>query len=388
MKKFNLFLVLICSLIFDTGVAQVPKVAFVGATRTGSNDGFSFVAGENLPGGTVIYFTDEEYRDACNEFHFDNSCSNVTDGQPYLIYTVKAGGLSEGDVVSIVETTDETFTATTMSGSAGSVVEGNSVQSYTLAASDVLYAFDASNPSDALNTVIEIYASIKFAAGVFDGVNNGDNPVGDYPNAIVYIIGADNGEYTPSLRDDAPVNRADLLNSANWTTSSSELTLSTDPFTMGVDLTILPVEFTYFTTQTEREGVMLKWQTATEENNDYFQVEHSTDGRNFAILGQIKGKGTTQDLSDYTFLDEKPALGVNYYRLKQVDYDGAFEYSEIAVTQFGGESTTVTMYPNPIHDQLTLNLSTSSGINDQGTNAVLTIKNLHGQLVRQEVITS
>ena len=74
--------------------AQTPKVAFVGVTRTSSPDGFSFVAGEAIAEGTVIYFTDEEWRSTCGAFHFDNLCELVDDGEPYMIYTAPTGGLA------------------------------------------------------------------------------------------------------------------------------------------------------------------------------------------------------------------------------------------------------------------------------------------------------
>ena len=92
-------------------VASPPKVAVIGVTRTGAPDGFSFVAGEMLVAGSNVYFTDEEYRTSCSEIAFDNGCTGQ--GEPYLTYTVPAGGLARL-VVSIVESTvtSNTFTVT------------------------------------------------------------------------------------------------------------------------------------------------------------------------------------------------------------------------------------------------------------------------------------
>lgn len=92
----------------------------------------------------------------------------------------------------------------------------------------------------------------------------------------------------------------------------------------------LPVELTYFHAQTtEEDNVLLEWQTAWEEDNAYFAVEHSLDGARFETIGRIDGLGTTLESQSYSFLHADPLPGINYYRLRQVDFDGAFSYSGI-----------------------------------------------------------
>jgi hypothetical protein len=181
-----------------------------------------------------------------------------------------------------------------------------------------------------------------------------------------------------------PTSIADLINPANYTTSTNNLILSATNFSSA----ILPVEFTSFTAQTERTGVMLKWQTAQEENNDYFQIEHSTDGRSFNTLGRIIGNGTANELSDYTYLDDKPASGDNYYRLKQVDYDGAFAYSEIAVAQFRENAVTVAISPNPFTQQVFISLPATEEDAITDTPTTVRVSNVHRQIVHQEILTS
>lgn len=380
----NIF-ILLCLLISVDAMAQTPIVAFVGASRSGTTtDGFSFVLGEDLSAGTVIYFTDEEYRTSCGFFApLSSNCSGPA-SEPYLVYTVVAGGLEEGDVVSITETSPEVLTATTAAGSAGTVTK-EGTGNFTAASSDAYHAFNASNPADPLQTVNEIYATIKFS-GVFEGGGGdgsaGDDPSVDYPNAIVYIIGANNGEYTPALRNNE-VDIADLINPANWTTSSSAITLSTVPFTMGVNL---PVELTYFTAKSERNGVLLNWQTANEENNNYFQIEHSTDGLTFNTLDRIMGNGNTNELSNYSYFDEKPKPGYNYYRLKQVDFNGTFEYSKIIVSQVKAEGIAVDISPNPFTEQVSITLPDHEEYAMIPT--VVQVTNLYGQVVYQEILNS
>ena len=117
---------------------------------------------------------------------------------------------------------------------------------------------------------------------------------------------------------------------------------------------ILPVELTTFTATAINQTIALAWTTASEENNDYFQIERSLNGAKFEVLGKVKGTGTTLEPQAYSFVDAAPKAGVNYYRLKQVDYDGAFEYSNIvaAVVKYANQS--LFAYPSPTSDLLVL----------------------------------
>lgn len=214
--------------------AQAPKVAFVGITRTGSLDGFSFVAGEDITGSEVIYFTDEEYRTACGAFHFDNECEVIDDGEPYVTYTAPVDGLSAGEVVFISETSTNMLTVTGGGGTA--VLEGNG--GFSISGSDKYHAFATSNPSDPLDNVTEVYAAISLG-DPFDGtVLLGDDPRDDYPNAVVTLLGdVSDAEYNPSLRGN-PADAMAIMDLANWNIENppANLALSTVPFTGGIDL--------------------------------------------------------------------------------------------------------------------------------------------------------
>lgn len=102
---------------------------------------------------------------------------------------------------------------------------------------------------------------------------------------------------------------------------------------------VLPVELTQFNATLIDQKVNLTWATASEINNDYFQIQHSNDGSRFDDLGTVTGAGTTTQSQSYTWLHEHPAAGVNYYRLKQVDFDGQFEYSPVRAVMMDGEAT-------------------------------------------------
>lgn len=95
---------------------------------------------------------------------------------------------------------------------------------------------------------------------------------------------------------------------------------------------ILPVTLITFEGDKMHAGsYMLKWQTASEIDNDYFSVERSANGSDFNQIGKIQGAGTTNEIQAYSFEDERPLPGVNYYRLVQYDFDGQNEASDIIV---------------------------------------------------------
>jgi len=142
----------------------------------------------------------------------------------------------------------------------------------------------------------------------------------------------------------------------------------------------LPVELVSFRSQVvDNEAVVLTWETATELNNDYFIVEHSVDGRGYIPVGHVTGNGTTNDIQSYTFEHHKPYFGENYYRLKQVDFDGQFEYSTIVTAIIKMEEAKINVFPNPVVASRGLNIR---WIGDFGKeNIQLIISNTAGKQV-------
>ncbi len=120
---------------------------------------------------------------------------------------------------------------------------------------------------------------------------------------------------------------------------------------------ILPVELTYFEASEMGENVLLQWQTASELNNEAFIIERSADGLSFEPIATVEGKGTTTETSDYHFTDLRPLPGTSYYRLKQVDFNGKYEYSEL-VSVRRPQTMDVIAYPIPVKDVLNLTLPT------------------------------
>lgn len=104
---------------------------------------------------------------------------------------------------------------------------------------------------------------------------------------------------------------------------------------------LLPVELSKFNVKKTEQSVMLSWATASEKNNDHFEIQKSTNGTQFETIGQAKGNGTTATGATYSFEDKNPSVGIAYYRLKQVDADGKFENSAVRSILFGKSKLTV-----------------------------------------------
>lgn len=118
----------------------------------------------------------------------------------------------------------------------------------------------------------------------------------------------------------------------------------------------LPVELSSFRAIKEATQAVLVWETASELNNDKFIIERSSgNDAKFQSLGEVAGKGTTHEAQQYHFVDETPAEGVNYYRLRQIDLDGNFEYSDITTLDFRSQDD-IAIFPTLVSEVLKVKL--------------------------------
>lgn len=115
---------------------------------------------------------------------------------------------------------------------------------------------------------------------------------------------------------------------------------------MKANLNPLPVRLVEFNAKCDKGIARLNWSTASEENNEKFIIERSMDCNKFELLGEIAGHGTSKELINYSYEDLSPYKGTSYYRLKQVDYDGQYDYSKIIVNKCRGK-VDIKIYPNP-----------------------------------------
>ncbi|MFN0274653.1 MAG: hypothetical protein ACKVPJ_02815 [Chitinophagales bacterium] len=99
--------------------------------------------------------------------------------------------------------------------------------------------------------------------------------------------------------------------------------------TITLEPVILPVEISYFGGQCNDGDVILQWETLSELNSDKFYIERSNDGQHFETIGSIPAAGYSSSETQYVYLDKNPNVGLQYYRLREVDFNGAYQYSAI-----------------------------------------------------------
>ncbi len=124
------------------------------------------------------------------------------------------------------------------------------------------------------------------------------------------------------------------------------------------DVTLTPVELTFFKGKSVNEDILLQWQTATEDDNLGFNIHRSLDCFNWKSIDFVNGNRTTIEIQNYSFIDRQPSKGINYYRLKQIDFDGAFEYSEVISVNMLKENPIINIIPNPAKETFELLLPT------------------------------
>ncbi|GBD86933.1 hypothetical protein BMS3Abin03_00858 [bacterium BMS3Abin03] len=117
------------------------------------------------------------------------------------------------------------------------------------------------------------------------------------------------------------------------------------------DLSIVPVELTSFTAMDNNGEIELKWTTATELNNQMFEIQRRNEDNQFATIGYVEGNGTSANPHNYTYIDNANISGTLYYRLKQVDFGGMYTYSDEVKIEASGVLTfeLEQNYPNPFN---------------------------------------
>lgn len=140
----------------------------------------------------------------------------------------------------------------------------------------------------------------------------------------------------------------------------------------------LPVELSYFNAWNNGATNTLQWITQSELNSDRFEIERSPDGYNFERIGTVQGAGTTTQELTYLWEDKAPLLGVNYYRLRQIDTDGTTNLSNVVAVVVNRKAGTAQLFPNPTSDRLTYQLNAAQA-------EILTIRltNVLGEVVQK-----
>lgn len=165
-----------------------------------------------------------------------------------------------------------------------------------------------------------------------------------------------------------------ICNTVVWQASMGAVTT---PTSFGNTFSPLPITLISFNAAQKDNAVHVTWATSSEVNNDYFTLESSIDGENFKTIRIIKGAGFSNEILNYSFLHEKPIKGINYYRLKQSDFDGTFTYSDVIAVNVKSIENKFTVFPNPVSSKQ----FTISGLN-QDENYNISLCDLNGRIVK------
>ena len=165
--------------------------------------------------------------------------------------------------------------------------------------------------------------------------------------------------------------------SADNTTLSTQSTGIQD-FVNGAGVTPLPIVLSYFKGVNLKNAVKLSWETASEEN---------FDGKDFEVIATEKGNGFTSEKHQYSFTDNDPEMGINYYRLNAIDFDGSSEIFETIAVEVAPDFSSVAMYPNP-NNGTELQLNIPEELLYTAYSVTMTVSDLQGRVVTASEVTS
>ena len=162
-----------------------------------------------------------------------------------------------------------------------------------------------------------------------------------------------------------------------------------EDYPIPINASSLPVELITFKGELkENKTTLLSWSTASELNNNYFEVQRkSQKTNNWESIGKVRGFGNSHQLISYNFTDNDPQEGENYYRLNQVDFNGKSEYSTTIMIKLDGSSTdkneSFAVYPNPVRNEIWI--KSENNITDDNSVA-LDVYNISGDRIYSSVM--
>lgn len=220
------------------------------------------------------------------------------------------------------------------------------------------YYFTA-NAAGSLNLDLNAPSDVDFALwGPYTSTAAASAACGSYPAPIDCSYSTAGIE---SIDATATVGQVFVLLVTNYANVSQNISLAfDDPSSTGdCGCVPLPVEMSNFAASAFGKNTYVNWTTQSEKNNDYFLVQRSKDGIVWETLKMVDGHGNSTKQIDYQYVDEKPILGTSYYRLKQVDFDGVYKYSETSSVYRSSLGEHV-IYPQPVMKEFRINGSVNS----------------------------
>ena len=223
-----------------------------------------------------------------------------------------------------------------------------------------LVSFNANRPAT-LSTATGI--TTEPGSLVLTAITSGDNgSTFSLPNTLTgytrpFIVPFPNHSYASSYKNHSSV--ASEKPAFNMTyTGSGQYRVAMLAFRINPDIQAsLPVNLVYFKARLNSGNIKLEWATAQEESNEKYIVERSSDSYTWSTVAEQKGAGNSSTRLNYSAIDLLPLPGINYYRLKQVDFDGTVTYSKVvAVNKLDSQEHQLTLHPNPAQGFANINL--------------------------------
>ena len=296
-------------------------IQIISVDTDGSNDIFCFMALQDIDAGVDINFTDNGWLAA----------GGFRANEGVVTFTTPAGGLACGDINCLAASGNFNLSASgdqviAFCGTVGAPTLIAGVNLDGTGAGPGLWNADATN-SNTSAAPAGVPAANAIAFGEIDNIAF---------NCTDVEPGADCATLTAAVTDPTQY----LLN-------------NTTPFSPSYTdcPAVLPVELISFEiTKVNKEAISLKWEVATELNTFEYIIEKSVDGEKFETISILTAMGSNRS---YHFEDENPNEGRSYYRLKMIDYDGSFEYSDIKTANLA-ESKSLSIYPTKAKSQITI----------------------------------
>lgn len=256
-------------------------------------------------------------------FGLPNTCGSAPNDNTNFINQLREPVFTSQTVTATTATTYPTVALTFTWNSATDPVHTDSTQGYMIVRSSTgIFG----TPQD--GTTYNIGDAITGGGTVLANI---DNPG---TSTISYTDFGANTSSTFCYRVYAYRYKTDDLNGNSYNSARGRAYNTTNYVTVNCVTNPLPIQLTNFHVKKEINKSHIYWTTQTETNNDYFIVERSIDGEIFEEISKIKGAGNSNQTINYLITDYEPKKGVNYYRLKQVDFDGTYSYSEIKALTF------------------------------------------------------
>jgi hypothetical protein len=343
-KGYVLYALLLTHIISQAQVAP-GDIAFVGYNAD-NNDQFTIITTNYLEDGTQIYFVDAGWTGTA-----------IYASEGGILWTVPSGGVPTNTMVTFTGGGAGGFTTFP----SGNLEAGVTVSSGTIAASGIAASMALTTNGDQILAFTGSVASPTFIAAAnfngawsWTGTNNSEQSL--LPPGLtagtncVLLSDRDNGKIDCLLLPD-PASVSDYNNAAYWV--YNDATRYTLPPTLGTCEFLLPLELISFYGTAHTNGNTLTWSTAHEMLLSGFEVQRSVDGSDFIPLTFVPAVGTSNNVITYQFIDDVTTASQYYYRLKMIDDDDSFTYSEI-ITISQTRNDAAYLFPNPVGQMVTI----------------------------------